>query len=873
MNFDKIKQNILNSSETSTSESESISGSELHEEFEINNFLPEFEPLKLSGKNLAQQYVSAFNTGMNVYQCLNYLQGYVYTLVTAMNETIEAWNTVVPLLEQATKEWTDEEFDYKWSILKPQVIELVTNLTIETFNNAWEELRPVVIKLAQDTTDAEFIKQWDILKPQVITLVEETTTNKFNEEWEKLRPTIIQLSTDTTIEQFNKSWEELRPQVIELSQTTTSNKFDEKWEELRPQLIELAQTTTSDKFDEKWEALQPTLTEAVNNLAKTQTTTTFNEKWEELRPQVIELAQTTTSTKFDEKWEELRPQLIELAQTTTSDKFDEKWEALQPTLTEAVNNLAKTQTTTTFNEKWEELRPQVIELAQTTTSTKFDEKWAELQPTLTETVKNLVNTNLDTFKSTLWQEVTKNNDFPFLLPENFGAVGDGTTDDKNAFNTCFAKAMETGKFILLSNKTYFINNVLNNTTNVNFIGINTKIKLGDNCFIDVAEDCYFKGIFFYRELPSGKCFINNFLSSQLKLCTFNNLFKLFDKFSSHRSKHILLSDCNLHNTSLTNTDNEDTGNTYIINNTSINIEHYSYFIYGFLGCTIIFNNCDINKNKPNDNGAMFNAHANMIFNDCNIKAVNKATLFSIVDYDLLNIINISLNNCFVDVQNNNLIDFTVYKDIYATFKFINTKISANAIAQGGADLSLWFENCILNTNHVYVGIGNANIIEIQQKYSDTSQNIFPWISENNVKLIKVGTTDYYVLTESKDKNVKKLDYYFKYDVDYLPNAPYYSNSLFARGLDLEGYTVKRSLLTNNTCKLKNKTTGDLIDYVYLMLDDNVTVTTSKDDQQLTYTTIAMKYLPYFAKLKTDTPATGHLYVDACISIILEKTSS
>ena len=322
MDFDKIKQNILNSSETSTSESESISSSELHEEFEINNFLPEFEPLKLSGKNLAQQYVSAFNTGMNVYQCLNYLQGYVYTLVTAMNETIEAWNTVVPLLEQATKEWTDEEFDYKWSILKPQVIELVTNLTLETFNNAWEELKPVVIKLAQDTTDAEFKKQWDILKPQVITLVEETTTNKFNEEWEKLRPTIIQLSTDTTIEQFNRSWEELRPQVIELSQTTTSNKFDEKWEELRPQLIELAQTTTSNKFDEKWEALQPTLTETVNNLAKTQTTTTFNEKWEELRPQVIQLAQTTTNTKFDDKWDELQPTLSTTVENLVNTNLD-----------------------------------------------------------------------------------------------------------------------------------------------------------------------------------------------------------------------------------------------------------------------------------------------------------------------------------------------------------------------------------------------------------------------------------------------------------------------------------------------------------------------------------------------------------------------
>ena len=58
-----------------------------------------------------------------------------------------------------------------------------------------------------------------------------------------------------------------------------------------------------------------------------------------------------------------------------------------------------------------------------------------------------------------------------------------------------------------------------------------------------------------------------------------------------------------------------------------------------------------------------------------------------------------------------------------------------------------------------------------------------------------------------------------------------------------------------------------------MLNDNVTVTTQKNNPQFVYTTIAMKYLPYFAKLKTDTPVAGHLYVDACISIILEKTSS
>lgn len=144
-----------------------------------------------------------------------------------------------------------------------------------------------------------------------------------------------------------------------------------------------------------------------------------------------------------------------------------------------------------------------------------------------------------------------------------------------------------------------------------------------------------------------------------------------------------------------------------------------------------------------------------------------------------------------------------------------------------------------------------------------------------VKLNKIGTAgDYYILTESKDKNVKKLDYYFNYKINYLPTAPYYSNTIFVMDLDLEGYTVKRSFLSNNTCKLKNESTGELIDYVYLILDDNVTVTTTKeDDPKLVYTEISMKYLPYFAKLKTNTPVAGKLYADACISIILEKTSS
>lgn len=810
MDFDKIKQNILNSSETSASESESISGSELHEEFEINNFLPEFEPLKLSGKNLAQQYVSAFNTGMNVYQCLNYLQGYVYTLVTAMNETIEAWNTVVPLLEQATKEWTDEEFDYKWSILKPQVIELVTNLTIETFNKAWEDLKPVVIKLAQDTTDAEFKKQWDILKPQVITLVEETTTNKFNEEWEKLKPTIIQLSTDTTIAQFNRSWEELKPKVIELSQTTTSNKFDDKWEELRPQIIELAQTTTSNKFDEKWEALQPTLTETVNNLAKTQTTTTFNEKWEELKPQVIELAQTTTSTKFDEKW-------------------------------------------------------------------------TELQPTLNTTVENLVNTNLETFKSTLWQEVTKNNDFPFLLPENFGAVGDGVTDDSTAFNNCITKAKETYKCILLQTKAYFIQNKLIDITNIKIIGINSVIIV-NNLLCDNIQACSFSHIkFIQRSISENqtKILTNDCIESNFKKCEFIDFTFLFNRIdTSTYSNMILLDSCNLNNTSLSN--QYVNQNRFVINNTSFyyDDEFNTNFLMGLLGGTIIFNNCNI-SNSSNKN-VFIKLYGNIIFNNCDIYLDNNNMIMIPNDIDINNI-DIEFNNCNIrDIsieKTGVLVNIQLTNSVLPTLKVRNTSISIKTIFNSNVECSLWLENNIMDTKPIInSGTGKVNIVEIQQKYSDTSENIFPWISEiptveNNVSLVKIGTTDYYVLTESKDKNVKKLDYYFKYDVEYLPSAPYYSINLFVRDLDLEGYTVKRSLLSNNTCKLKNKSTGELIDYVYFMLDDNVTVTTTKDDPQLTYTTIALKYLPYFARLKTDTPVTGQCYVDACITLILEKTSS
>lgn len=528
----------------------------------------------------------------------------------------------------------------------------------------------------------------------------------------------------------------------------------------------------------------------------------------------------------------------------------------------------------------------MIELAQTTTNTKFDEKWEDLQPTLTETVTNLVNTNLETFKTTLWQEVTKNDSFPFLLPENFGAVGDGVTDDSSAFTECFAEANANHKYVLLSNKIYLITNTLTSIRKTNIIGINATILLGDNTFTKQISKCVFSNITFIRGVQSDLPLTEIFYSSQFKCCNFSNINYLFNNISPGAGtlEHLLLDECNLDNTQLINATNEFNGAVYSINKTVFyyneDYEQRTSIISGYIGGGFIFNNCTFSKFEPDGLIELFGSLDNFEFNNCYINVNDNANTFILPNISSVEKQQITFNNC--DISNNNKYLVDVYSTNNTVLPTVNIKYSTlkvNAIFNAKNECSLWLENNQIDTKPIInAGVGKVNIVEIQQKYSDTSENIFPWNQEtptveNNVTLIKVGTTDYYVLTESKDKNIKKLDYYFKYDFEYLPDAPYYTNNIIFKDLDLEGYTVKRSLLSNNTCKLKHKSTGELIDYVYLMLDDNVTVTTTKDNQQVILTEIGMKYLPYFAKLKTDTPIEGQCYVDACISIILEKTSS
>lgn len=106
---------------------------------ELDNVLPKYEPVKLSGKNLAQQYVSAFNTGMNIYQCVNQLQGYIEWLVHSVNTVVKSWNDSVDetlnMSIEIVKDTTTQQFNVVWEAKQPELIEQVNTLTTNQFNN------------------------------------------------------------------------------------------------------------------------------------------------------------------------------------------------------------------------------------------------------------------------------------------------------------------------------------------------------------------------------------------------------------------------------------------------------------------------------------------------------------------------------------------------------------------------------------------------------------------------------------------------------------------------------------------------------------------------------------------------------------------
>jgi len=129
----------------------------------LQSILPKYNELKLSGVNLAQQYVSAFNTGMNIYQCINQLQGYIEWVIKAVNAVVVQWNEIVDSQIKdsinATKQATTEQFNIEWQKNKKQLDAEIEGIIQEQFNQDWQEKENAInAKINTVSNDLETFK-------------------------------------------------------------------------------------------------------------------------------------------------------------------------------------------------------------------------------------------------------------------------------------------------------------------------------------------------------------------------------------------------------------------------------------------------------------------------------------------------------------------------------------------------------------------------------------------------------------------------------------------------------------------------------------------------------------------------------------------
>lgn len=72
------------------------------------NKLPEFKPLP-EVDNLRSNYMSAFNQGMNIYEALVYLQGYVQITYNSMDDLINDWNNFEQYIDENISQIANEK--------------------------------------------------------------------------------------------------------------------------------------------------------------------------------------------------------------------------------------------------------------------------------------------------------------------------------------------------------------------------------------------------------------------------------------------------------------------------------------------------------------------------------------------------------------------------------------------------------------------------------------------------------------------------------------------------------------------------------------------------------------------------------------------
>lgn len=149
----------------------------------LQNILPKYSELKLSGKNLAQQYVSAFNTGMNIYQCINQLQGYIEWVIKAVDDVVVQWNEIVDSQLQdsinATKKATTEQFNIEWQKNKAQLDGEIEGIIQEQFKIDWQEKENAInAKINTVSTDLANFKS----KTNATISQNQSAFNSFKEE-------------------------------------------------------------------------------------------------------------------------------------------------------------------------------------------------------------------------------------------------------------------------------------------------------------------------------------------------------------------------------------------------------------------------------------------------------------------------------------------------------------------------------------------------------------------------------------------------------------------------------------------------------------------------------------------------------------------
>ena len=135
------------------------------DESKLNNILPKYDELKLGGKNLAQQYISAFNTGMNVYQCINQLQGYIEWTVKAVNDVVIQWNENIAKNLENTMQYVKDQLPG----LVDERIDIAINQLQDKYNTTLEKL---------DTEQKAQATQISNINNQLLTISNEITSLK-----------------------------------------------------------------------------------------------------------------------------------------------------------------------------------------------------------------------------------------------------------------------------------------------------------------------------------------------------------------------------------------------------------------------------------------------------------------------------------------------------------------------------------------------------------------------------------------------------------------------------------------------------------------------------------------------------------------------